>query len=130
MPVTLEWGNTEKTLLNVNFEGKWTWDDVYKSLDEIYGLLGSVDHKVNTVFDFTRSASIPMNALTHLRATNRTVHSNQALVILVGLNLFMTKLIDIFVRVYDGFARKSDVLVFSTHEEALAHLSTLNEENA
>ena len=34
MPISVTWGNPDKTYTVFRFEGKWTWDDYHQSISD------------------------------------------------------------------------------------------------
>jgi hypothetical protein len=84
MSVQANWYNNEKTIVQYDFEGKWTWDEFYPEYEKALKMEKEQAHRVDVVLDFRKSLGIPSNALTHLK--NITDHQPEN----IGLSIFVT----------------------------------------
>lgn len=83
MPITVQWGNAQKTITETVFDEVWTLEEAHQMIDDIYALTTSVDHIVHAVWDFSNSRSSPTKLMSvghHLN--NRVIHS-------IGINVFV-----------------------------------------
>ncbi|MBZ0287197.1 MAG: hypothetical protein K8I30_06250, partial [Anaerolineae bacterium] len=68
MPVTYKWDNSEKTVICYRVEGRWSWEEIYQTLEWSRRLWHSVSHVVDIIVDMTASSAFPAdNILGHLR---------------------------------------------------------------
>ena len=65
MPITVEWFNSEKTIILQTYEGKWDWDDFGDMAKTTQALLDSVEHDVDTIATMD-SIRFPSNFISHL----------------------------------------------------------------
>ncbi|HLU09135.1 MAG TPA: hypothetical protein VK003_05675 [Oceanobacillus sp.] len=65
MPVSVEWGNEEKTFVIFTFEGNWTWEEYYQGRKRGIELGNEVPHVVNLIVDYSKSSMFPSNMLSH-----------------------------------------------------------------
>ncbi len=122
MPITIDWGNPEKTYILEQFEQSWTWEE-YLALDPVENeMMDSVDHKVHIIAD-ARGARLPDHgALTYfpkiVEGAVTGSHPNAGLYIIVGASRIIQTFAEIYQRVYTGHGQK--VRLVKTMEDALA----------
>ena len=124
MPIKVTWDNEQKTILHVHVNGAWTWQEMETAIEQVFSLLDSVEHKVDTVFDATGAGPIPPNAFAYLRRMNRATHPNQDNVAVVGMTPLARTLMNTFSKLY-GLAKGSDTRFMATLDEARTYLSEL-----
>jgi hypothetical protein len=100
MAIKVTWVNSEKTIAQYNFEGRWTWDDLYHAVQEIKTMLDSVPHQVDIVIDLRNNQSVPPGTLIHLRSITLAASPNWGMGVFVGVNGFIRTLLTTFVKVY------------------------------
>ncbi len=89
MPVSMDWDNPEKTIIRVTFEGVWDVSDIQRMITKGVSMLESVDHKVDSIFDFTHSHFSPRNLISTLDRMESTHHRNERLVVIVNANVYI-----------------------------------------
>ncbi|MBK8024805.1 MAG: hypothetical protein IPK19_26150 [Chloroflexi bacterium] len=117
MPVTVEWDNSERTILRTDSHGHWTWDEYHHAVDAALVMMQSVDHDVHLV-NVRHSDSVQPdgNALPHLRRVMRDLPGNHRLTIMVNTNMRSKLMVGIFRRVVPIFSRT--FLMASSLEDA------------
>ncbi len=95
MPIHLEWGNPEKTILFENLDGEWTLSDVYAMLDDCEKMVSSVMHRVDIIADLSNSHFSSGNLLTALSRAQRTQPPNVGLIIAVKANRYLKAMADV-----------------------------------
>ena len=95
MPVAMDWNNPERTVIRVVFDGEWETDDLYRMINKGVSMIDSVDHKVDSIFDFTRSTSSPTSALATLGRMEATHSEKEGLVIIVKASSYIKALVNI-----------------------------------
>jgi hypothetical protein len=118
MPIQVQWDNEDKTILRYQYEGAWTWDDLYTALAQGYEWIDTVDHTVDIIIDLRQSSIIPSSALTHARNLDKHRHPRIGLTIAVGANRFIQLLADTFKRLVPSVA--SQYTLLATLDEARA----------
>jgi hypothetical protein len=99
MSIAIDWFDAEHTIIRYQFEGRWTWDDLYGAITQVNTMLASVDHKVDVIIDFERSLGVPPGALTHLRSNSLRAADNWNGGVFVGVNPFIRALLSAFLSV-------------------------------
>jgi len=124
MPVTVEWGNAEKTILHVKFTRPWNWDEYYPIYADGYAMIETVTHKVNIIMDFSKSdGRLPANALTHFRKAASNSHPRRGVVIITSPRMMLVKtMVNMIQKV--GLI-KTPLLFADTLEEAFATLKRM-----
>ncbi len=95
MPVSMDWDNTEKTVIRVTFDGQWDTDDLYRMVNKGVSMIDSVDHIVDSIFDFTRSTSSPTSTLATLGRMESTHSEKERLTIIVNASSYIKALCNI-----------------------------------
>ncbi len=100
MPVLISWDDDDRTTIRYDYDGKWTWEEVYTANDEVTALMHEVEHPVSIIHDLTRSAGLPSGALTHAHRFTAGLPENWDISVVVGSGTFTEALLNIFSRVY------------------------------
>lgn len=124
MNVNIHWRDEQRTILYQNFNGPWTVDDYYRTVDHTYDLMNQVDHPVDIIADFSANAA----AFCHLLAAagkaeanqQARVHRNQRRIVVVGGGTYMKSLLNMGRRVAPHLMR--NLFQADTLEEAHATL--------
>src|SRR5689334_22363637 len=86
MSVAIHWYDTEKTILVIEFAGKWTWEEFYVRQDEINLVLDDVEYDVDVItrsMDADATNFVPVNSLTHMPIVVRRAHPRVRMAVLV-----------------------------------------------
>ncbi len=114
MTVNVTWFNEEKTLIHYDFEGRWTWEDLYKAIDDALALLNSVTHRVDIFLDTSNSVSVPnlnVAGLRRVASAPTATHPNTGIFVMVGLKSFIRIAFDIFARIYPRAIRQYRIAI-------------------
>ena len=95
MPVRMDWDNAEKTVIRVTFEGKWDKQDIYRMIEKGVSMLNTVNHKVDSIFDFTDSTFSPQKLLTTVDRMENTYSPNERLILIVHANVYIRSLVNV-----------------------------------
>jgi hypothetical protein len=116
MPVSAYWLNDEQTIVQYDFEGRWTWDEFYPEYQKALKMERSVTHRVDVLMDFRRSKSVPPSALTHMRKITDNQPDNIGLSVFVTTNPFFNVMYTAGVRFYPKM--QDYFVIVETIEEA------------
>lgn len=103
MSIQVGWFNEEKTLIQYEFVGVWSWDDLFGAIDEAVKLLDSVTHRVDIFLNLAKSTGIPslsVNGLQRVANAPTATHPNMGIFVMVGMNAFARVSMDIFGKLY------------------------------
>jgi hypothetical protein len=59
MGINVAWANPDQTIIKLNVQRGWTWDDLYAAIQQADDLITSVDHTVNMVIDISHAGGLP-----------------------------------------------------------------------
>ena len=96
MPVHIEWDNDQKTAIRYDYEGKWTWDELYEVTRIATDMFKSVPHRVNVIHNLANSPSLPGGALSHAQRFSAQNPENWGMSVVVGTSSFVSSLIHVF----------------------------------
>ncbi|MBN1563655.1 MAG: hypothetical protein JXA10_07445 [Anaerolineae bacterium] len=101
MGIKVSWDNPEtKKIIRYDFEPIWTAEEFFAALREDDELLLSVDHLVHLMFDMRRTENVPYVPVTKLREVAAEIKRETGLIVLVGANMWLNVLADVFQKVY------------------------------
>lgn len=79
MSISVQWLNTEQTVLYLRFRNHWTLDDYYTALERANRWIEQVGHAVQVIADLHDVYTFPQGIITHasngLLSRPRNVHS-------------------------------------------------------
>jgi hypothetical protein len=104
MPIQVYWEDSEKTIVRYDFQGMWTWDDLYAVYYQAIAMETSVPHRVDIILDMLTSQRIPGNALLHLKNLSEKQPPNVGLSIFVTRNAFVISMYNMAIKVYGKIA--------------------------
>ncbi len=116
MSIQVYWEDDEKTILRYDFEGDWTWDELYTVFNQGVDMASAVDHRVDAIADMRHSGRIPGHAISHLRTIADRQTQNVNLRIIVTTNTFILTIYRTGAKVYRQIPRYFQVV--GTIEEA------------
>ncbi|MFN8377012.1 MAG: hypothetical protein U0694_29565 [Anaerolineae bacterium] len=105
MPVIVEWYTPEHTILYHRFIAPWTWEEYAHSEAQTRTLLDTVPHKVDLILDFKEMGRLPGNTFMYLRQSAITVHANQGIVVIIGVNVLLRMIGSIMENLYPRAAK-------------------------
>ena len=100
MPVNAVWDDEAKTIVRLDYIGKWTWDDVYVATEAMNEMMKSVSHPVSIIHNMFDSAGIPSGAITQARKFTEGLPENWGLSVVIGSGLFAESLVNVFGKLY------------------------------
>lgn len=63
MGIELYWDNDEQTILLCEFDGRWTWDEMFKMLNGIKKVTDNADREIGAIIDVRNGLNFPGGAL-------------------------------------------------------------------
>ncbi len=87
MAIVTRWDNKKKTIILLEFESEWTWDELEAAVQKADNLIGSVEHFVDLIIDL-EGASIPRDILTGAKnlLASGEARPNEGARVVVGAN--------------------------------------------
>ena len=87
MAIVTRWDNKKKTVILLEFESEWNWDELEEAVQRADQLIGSVDHFVDLIIDLEGTA-IPRDVLTAAKTllASGDARPNEGARVVVGAN--------------------------------------------
>ena len=92
MTITVRWKDEDKTCIETRFDDPWSPDEFLDARKTWHRMIKSVDYRVPVLMDLSDSFHPPMGVLRHFSAINRSPHSRQGHIYVLGLNPAYLKL--------------------------------------
>ncbi len=128
MPVQATWDNPEKTIILLNFEGNWTWEETYQAVAERNQLINAVENKVDIIVNFGGAGfKVPPNALTHTRNIISQSHNRIVRNVVVGFKPMHIALWKVIEKVYESMGKSQQYFLVGSLDEARAMLASVPE---
>lgn len=83
MSIQVGWSNSAQSVITYKFQNQWTWVDFEEALETGFGLVESVSHPVDVIFDMTTCKQIPDGGMLYWRKMLRVSPPNQQIVTFV-----------------------------------------------
>lgn len=121
MPINNHWYDEAQTILKVDYDGRWTWDEFFAAADKGRELAKSVSHRVDYILDMQKG-SVPNGGST--LTNSRTVMARRAPN--SGIFVILTNpFVKIMLNVFKNFDREHGSIMYAaaTLDEALATIA-------
>lgn len=122
MAVKIVWDNDDKTVIRMEYTGRWKWEELYAATTQSHEMMDTVQHKVDFVHEWVRGAHVPANALVHSKNLIEKRHPNVGIVVLVWSNPLLKATWTAFSKVYSTLVKQYTFIFASSIEEARAML--------
>jgi hypothetical protein len=96
MGISVEWDNSEKTIVRFDYSGKWTWDEFYTYVKQANELMDTVDYRCVSIVDMSKSRYLPPGAAVHIRNIIRQSmsHNNSGITVFINADTIVKMFID------------------------------------
>lgn len=119
MGIYVEWDNEDRTVLRYTYEDFWSWDEFYSASAQARSMLETARHEVNTIVDMRSSTVMPRGMLAQARrALDQACHSNQGLIIGVGVNRFLETMYEFARQAHPDILEQINIVLAPTMEDA------------
>ncbi len=75
--ITINWGNEQKTIMQYEFEGSWTVDDLVEALDAGVEVVNRYEHDIDVMVDLTRSGFPNLLGMNVNKAFSRAAYRSE-----------------------------------------------------
>jgi hypothetical protein len=100
VPITVSWGNPQKTIIHSSLNEAWTLEESHTMIDEMYALTSSVSYTVHVILDFTRSQSSPAKLLTTGSHIEKRKVPNSGISVIVKANGFLKAISQLVMKLF------------------------------
>lgn len=119
MPVEMKWYDDKKTIFHAQYIGNWTWEELFAALESANDDFDALTYKVDILQDWSNSGKLPPNIISNSRKLIDTMHPNSGISVMVGGNMLLMSLWEVFSKVFAAATRKKTFLFADTVEEAV-----------
>ena len=126
MAIVTRWDNKKKTVILLEFESEWTWEELEAAVQKADGLIGSVDHYVDLIIDL-EGTTIPrdvLNAAKTLLASGEA-RPNEGARVVVGANGALKTIYQTIQKTFNSAVEGREVLFAPNIADARAILRGL-----
>lgn len=102
MGINVVWDNDEQTIIRYEFNGRWTWNDLFAALDKVQEMSTSVEHRVDAIIDLSRADLMPAGAFFSFDGRKNAqklaskADAARGLIAIAGANSFIRSIYDAF----------------------------------
>jgi hypothetical protein len=100
MGINVAWDTEEQKTICLVFDKPWTWDDFENANRDMMALLGSVNYKVDIIFDISRAGFPPSGALQRFKKVAQNHHANTRHLVYIGGKDFVMNFLKLMVVIY------------------------------
>jgi hypothetical protein len=125
MPIQVQWEDTAHTLVRLQFERGWTWNDLYAAVEQADRLITSVPHTVHLLIDIRHAGGLPgdfMRRAGDLFAQGEA-RANEGRKVVIGAGPLIRAAYSGFLKVYGGQMKNRPLLFAGDMDEARRLLS-------
>lgn len=116
--ITVKWDNEQKTIAMYEYQGHWTWADLFSAIDECNQMIDEVDHSVGIIIDMRGSAGMPNNAFSQAKQIDKKRHRHIQYEVTVGAGMFTEILASTYQKIYGAFGGEIKTSFASSIEDA------------
>lgn len=84
MGITLNWDNAQQTIILIQYERPWSWDDFDQTAHDLINMMGQVDHTIHIIFDISHAGMPPGGAMTRFKRVLDIKHVNRGRLIFIS----------------------------------------------
>lgn len=121
MAILTRWDNKKKTIVLLEFESEWTWQDLEGAVQRADALIGSVEHYVDLIIDL-EGAAIPKDVFTAAKALldSGEARPNEGARVVVGANGAIRTIYQTIQKTFNSAVQGREVLFAANLSDARA----------
>lgn len=106
MSISVTWDNQAKTIIRYDFAGKWNWYGYEMAVGEAFGMMESVSHPVDFIFNMQNSQPLPEGATFYLKRTLELSPSGQSVIVIAHADKSAQATVSLFRRIYKKMEKR------------------------
>jgi hypothetical protein len=121
MHITLKWLDENESIILIDAQKGWTWEEMFHTAMQARELVESKSHTVDSVYNFNNTP-VPLNTslLAQMNHLTRKVPANSGKIYIVQAMAFGIKIVEIFVRITPAWSDKIGIV--KSLDDALADI--------
>ena len=121
MAIQLAWDDDDHRIIQIQVEGRWTWDELENALRRTITMMDSVAHKVDFIIDVSRSHMLPGGATQAAQnVASPQTHRNEGIKVIVGANTLIRLAYEAYRRINRSLGKEQVFLFAKSQEDARA----------
>ena len=123
MAIVTRWDNKKKTVILLEFESEWNWEELEAAVHKADGLIGSVENYVDLIIDL-EGATIPRDVLTAAKTllASGEARPNEGARVVVGANGALKTIYQTLQKTFNNAVEGREVLFAPSLADARAIL--------
>ena len=120
MSIQVAWGNPEQTVIHLEFQRGWTWDDLYAAIQAADQMIIGAPYTVDLVIDIHKAGGLPrdfMRVAGDIFASG-DARPNEGQKIVVGASWLIQTAYNTFLKVYGNHLQNRPFRFAATMDEA------------
>ncbi|MBC7870349.1 MAG: hypothetical protein H7Y09_05870 [Chitinophagaceae bacterium] len=124
MTVTAQWDNEAKTIIRLEFVGKWTWAEHHEANTVMEAMVNTASVTIDLIPDLSSSQLVPEGALSQARSIAMRQQIKFGLIVAVKAGKFIEILYGVFQQLYGRRSGFPDTFFVDSLDEARALIHT------
>jgi len=129
MSIKLQWHDSEKKILHVQFAGAWTWENFLQTARDVCPIIEQAPHSLNLLIDGTNSAGLPGSGAAPFQYINQVremLPYNTGAIVIITRRRMVRMVLSVANRFYEG---QDDIHITNNMDDANAILSAYVSQN-
>ncbi len=120
MGITVQWDDDSKTVIRLDFMGKWTWTELHEANAAMGKMVKDVSTRIDLITDLSTSHILPEGALSQARSITMREKMDMGIIVAVRAGKFIEILYGMFQQLYGKRSGFPDTFFVNSLEEARA----------
>jgi len=100
MGVTVSWDNEARTIIRYDVVNPWSFEELWGAVHQDNSMFDNINHHFYLIFNGTDVQTVPDNPVSKLKVLAEVIHPDLELIVIVGSNLWLQTLGNLFYRMY------------------------------
>ena len=123
MGIKVDWHGETKSIIEINCQQSWLWNELYQATDQAAKLMSNVDSSVDILFNCTQMPQGGGSAIAHFRRAMSLYPENWGIMIIISQNYMVRTVFSVFDRVEKRY--KKQIFLMESQQEALEYIYSL-----
>ena len=127
MAIVTRWDNRKKTIVLLEFESEWSWDELEAAVQKADSMIGAVEHYVDLIIDL-EGTSIPKDIFSAAKTLldSGEARPNEGARVVVGANGAIRTIYQTFQKTFNSAVEGRDILFAPSMADARAIIRGLS----
>jgi hypothetical protein len=120
MAITVDWLDSEHTILKWTYQGQWTWDELAAAMRTQNNLLAAGSNGVAVIVDMRESNFLPQNIFANAKPTTELMSISPEFTVLITTNSYLKTVHNSITKTFPKLGGGGERTIVSTWDDALA----------